>query len=84
MDRVDSWLFASPWRLLLVMFGLVGVALAVILPIATHFEKQESEPRQQWCRAHGLGIVGISRNAGKSIIREVVCIDQDRRLVLPE
>ena len=80
MCRIERWLSESFWRIMacaLILAAMIAVPLII-------YGMRVDGARRQWCRDHGYDVAGISKQSGKFRVNEVVCIDDQRRLILPE
>lgn len=84
IDRIYDWLFDGVWRFLAVFLGVPLIIIAAVAPFAWRADRLEREELSQWCRERGYGVASVSEKSGKITIRETLCIDDQRRLILPE
>ena len=65
------------------VLGLVALGSAIL-----YFDRKYTAPiiqaERQWCIDRGYAVAGVSTRAGKSNINQVVCVDAERRMYLPE
>lgn len=84
LSKLEEWASESFWRILGIMLVLGFGGMGAIALVAWIVGDPAGDARKTWCGQHGYAVAGLSSGGGKFRINEIVCLDSQRRMVLPE